>query len=938
LLIASFRVSNIEFQMTTAAFLAAQRNALRALGLCPPSLPAVVGVQIVVDRIEIGDNALRHNIETDFSVFYEDAIEGRVPTKNPCTGYETQLAQAFTVYLTTQADILAHPNQTPTLVPFQVTLVFQLDFYSTEDECYFRATLDKIEMGPMPFLPPIFSPLNAVPQNIQDQITGFLRQQLAPFLGRALPAGLAQLKSGFKFVNAGVSVDTAMQRIAFRIGLAAEDENADVPWSNFFHGFFADRLGGADWGLYADADMLTYTIQTLVYEQLPKDDNLQAYPGCTYSNAGGNAVLTIDVLLIYHLYKNRDVNLDLSVEADPKVAIQLSVDRPDTLNIRFDFTHLLDSDDPLVNLALDLAHTFRIPVEQMLYQLVGALALDKLKGSPLEDCKQTTLGHIECTNHIRVPQVPGTVQSTLTNLLAQQDGLSLVGTMRIVELSPAVIQTTVHEFTIGAPAVSCGVASMVLVALFEQDPTGFPVLHAYALVDNQGTAPLNLCGAPTVVTGANGPFPPNDVRTDAAQAPFRILVDIPPPDQSYYDNPYPLDLLVVTSGGVRLLRFLPPPVVTKQDYDRMTAVLLEKVGNCEQLIDPWLFHHQGYNPMWSPRPPEDGLVEHLWQVEVSGLAPGEGASLVDSQNQEIMRAVATGFPIRLSAMVKPGGETELSIVHISGMAAQAFMDPVAKPAARGIEVRQTLLLYRGSVPLSAQCQTLLATSQITGRCAIAVLDERIAAYDFGNPDRPRQVRSWRVAGVRGAVEWQNGLLVFGEDGLGWLQGASQTGAASWTCTATPVLAAVAARDALYALTDSGLDIYSRRLCWIGQLPVEGGTSVARAGGKLLVGGRRGLAVFDLANPLRPQLQRSVEDLNITALAPPLAGVPGSLIAVTEDGTTPVFRLDQGQPEEIARYRSAPWFVETVRLGDVLVKIGADRLGLDTYRFGPSAVI
>ena len=248
-----------------------------------------------------------------------------------------------------------------------------------------------------------------------------------------------------------------------------------------------------------------------------------------------------------------------------------------------------------------------------------------------------------------------------------------------------------------------------------------------------------------------------------------------------------------------------------------------------------------------------------------------------------------------------------------------------------------LLLYRGSVPLSARCRTVLATSQITGRCVIAVLDEALAAFDFGNLDRPRQVRSWRVPGVRGAVEWQNGLLVFGREGLGWLRGAGRASADSPNCAAAPILAAVAARDALYALTASGLDIYSQRLCRIGHLPIEGGASVAYIGGKLLVGGLRGLAVFDLRNPVHPQLQRSLEDLSITALARPLPGVAGSFIAMAQDGIGRVFRLDQGQPKEIARYGSAPWFMETVRLGDALVRLGADRLGLDIYRFGPSTI-
>src|SRR5439155_15180919 len=132
---------------------------------------------------------------------------------------------------------------------------------SLEDECYFHAALDHVEMGRLPPLPPAFDPLKALPKDTQDQIIDLLRQQLAPFMGRAVPAGLAQLKADYKFVNAGVSIDTQRQRIAFRIGLGGENENADVPWSNFFKGFFPDRVQGADFGLYIDADFLTYTIQ-----------------------------------------------------------------------------------------------------------------------------------------------------------------------------------------------------------------------------------------------------------------------------------------------------------------------------------------------------------------------------------------------------------------------------------------------------------------------------------------------------------------------------------------------------------------------------------------------------------------------------------------------------------------------------------------------------
>ena len=51
----------IDFQIDAARFLAAQRSYLRRLALCPPQLPAVGGVQIVLDRVDIGPSSLRHD-------------------------------------------------------------------------------------------------------------------------------------------------------------------------------------------------------------------------------------------------------------------------------------------------------------------------------------------------------------------------------------------------------------------------------------------------------------------------------------------------------------------------------------------------------------------------------------------------------------------------------------------------------------------------------------------------------------------------------------------------------------------------------------------------------------------------------------------------------------------------------------------------------------
>jgi hypothetical protein len=61
-------MSIVEFQLHTLAFLAAQRNALRAVKICRPA-PSPEGV--LLDKVEFGNNTIRHNVDENFSVFFD---------------------------------------------------------------------------------------------------------------------------------------------------------------------------------------------------------------------------------------------------------------------------------------------------------------------------------------------------------------------------------------------------------------------------------------------------------------------------------------------------------------------------------------------------------------------------------------------------------------------------------------------------------------------------------------------------------------------------------------------------------------------------------------------------------------------------------------------------------------------------------------------------
>lgn len=934
-------MSLIQFQVKAATFLSVQRNALRSLRLCPPPPTQVGTVQLLIDRIEFGNNALRHDVPDTFAVFYEDHGEKLGLSAD---GFKTQLAQDVTVYVTTLGDVLAHPNGAPaTVVPVPGTIVSELFVYALDDECYLRVEFDRLEPGPLPV--PLPFPVNA------DQILQMVQAQLRTLLpSPTRPLGLAKLlPKNQRFLNAGLSVDGQLQRLEFRVQIGGSSTYLAVPWSNFFRGFLADRLDGSAWSLFVEAGLVTETVKAVVNEALAsaKVDHLKTYVGCAYSNAGGKAVFTLDVLGIYEL---PDPLPD--PQADPTVPFELSVSAPNTLTIDADFTSVIGLIDDFVGIIGAFLPFLAGPLHSLVHELIGtalsAAADAAADAAPVDDCKVVGGSHIRCSKLVPVSSLAGGAAATLTRILAQDDGVALAGSLRTPELTPAVLQITTREFKWNSPRVTCGPAGMSLVGAFVSSPKDLALLHADAYLENGGTAPLYLC-ATSVINDGLGVFPIRGVRTDSGQAPIHVTLDMPVPSDAYYAllNPYPCDLLVRTTGGTRLLRFSSPPMLRQTDIDRLVAVLLAKIASCEQLVDPWFRLHRGYNPHWSVDPPFGRQVDHLWQIELIGVRSGETAALVNAAGEEIARATAQAHtPLHLSAMLPPGGERELTIM--SGRTAdRTLQQPTAEGAratagahervdlkTHGIVVGQQQLVRLGSVHLPERGRRVQATHVLANRCVVAVLQDSIVAYDLAVAQRPVLAGYWQVSGLRGALTWQTALLVYGDFGFGWIDSQGRRPGASG-CEVPGIVDAAVAGDALYALTDEALEVYSPRLCRLRATRMEGARSLAITAGKIVIGGPRGVSVHD---PVACQRESSWVGGAVTGVARPLGVPEGSVLATLEDGSARLLRVTDGGLEEAARFPRTPWFVDAARVGDLLVTLGGNGATLDIRQFGATGAV
>jgi hypothetical protein len=923
-------MSYIEFQVSTAAFLSAQRTALRSQQIC--TIPqTVAGIQIVIDKIEFGNNAIRHDVFTTYSVFFSSLTSDKPGEE--VDGKQTQIAQDVTVHVTTMSDIMSRPNQAPaTIIKVPGTMIFDLDFYSLDDDCYTRTQFNKFEPGP---LPPIPAALPFTLAELMAAVNTALHTQIP---SKTVPAGLSKLTTLFaKFENAGMSVDGQLQRICLRAQIGGSHPGVKGQWANFFQGNFVDRLGNTDWIMYMDAGLITEFAKAKINQAIAEADvdHLSTFPGCHYSNNGGKAVFTLDVLAIYDLPDPLP-----NPSADPKLPLEIGVSANNTLQLRADYSDIVR----LIH-SVDLVEFF-LPalsngIEGFMQSVINSALADLNKKDNAPYCKKISNTMVECTKYVQMPAAASGTTSVMTSLLAQDDGIALAGTMRSGSLTPAVITTRVREFKWQPPRISCSTASLALVAAFMDSANGFLILNAAGIVDNSGTTPLFMCGW-NIVQGSDplGAFPPSLISVDAGPAGISFTATIPIPKDAYYANPYPLLILVRTTAGTRLLKIAPPPKVTKADLDKLAAALLVKVGNCEQLVSPWFNTHRGLNPAWLVDPPDESRYEHLWQVEITGLHQGESASLVDRKGKELVRVTARlNEPVTMSAMLPPAGAKELTVTRGAGRQRVALKESQVKKA-RGIQVGQQLMEQLGSISLGEPCRSLYTTNILAGHCVIAVLQNSIRAYDFTNPFRPSLIRSWQISNVKGVIDWQGALLHYGEDGFGWIDSEGNQRPHQAGCCANPILDAAVTGQLLYAITKEGLEIYSKSLCRIASVNVKGVHSLVQTGGKLVIAGMRCIYVYDIREPRVPKMVSSHEgiDIRIRSLIRPLGAAAGTVLAILEDGSGRFFQFHDKTMEETAHFSRVPWFTGSVRFNGLLVQPGQNRNSIDISKFGRTAVI
>lgn len=972
----------VELQITTEAFLAAQLLQLQTMQLTFPAPFSEGGLQFVVDHVEFGQNSLLNTTPAQHVVSYNEPVYGMVSQE--VNGFRPQISQPITVYVVSLEDVESHPDGAPAQpVALTATIILGMEYNMfVVGNSVLSIAIDRVDMGTLPPLPP-----GVDSSDVTNQFLSFV--QSVPIQPVALNlASIVLQESDPGVINMGMAVSSDLQRIAFRQETGMGLQGDPSIWQDFYAGNFTDRLlnsGGEDssFAVFESGALVEQTAQTQIASGLTKQaEDQEAKPqpvyfelltgvSSSYSDNSGTATIT-------STFGGNVHTPACTVGTDVTVVSTLSVSTPNAITIDTKFSWNTDTTVCTVLAgalggALGIFPNFVLPLGSLLvaplFLAVSAMTAVLVAKNVLtpslpsqNNCQQVSDTEMVCTQAFSIQDTP-LGKLAVNTLVAEDDGISLQGNLLVIPVGNPELQITADsEFGWHAPAISCGEISGNEVQNFRNNPKNYVSLAAGVSIWAETKAPIFLISAQVI----NDPRHVFDTHlsVQGTQAPIQLAISLSYPGDQFLSNPYPCQILVLTTGGARLISIAPPPALSQTIIDGLAAQVIAAIGNCQKLVSQWwnIFHQ--YNPVWSVDPGNgETVAEYGYEFSIRGLEAGETASLVGERGQVLQTGIAqAGTALVLSTLVAPSLAGQVGIVRDAlakgaggvRVAAPAEQTSAAQPAAireelstlpsapaaRGIGVTERLLIQAGSITLTEPCRSLSAGYVQGVPCALITMRTGVFAYDISNPGVPALRQSWSVPGLRGILVQPQALLAYGREGFTWL-GSSTTPSEGCSCCDQPdVHSVVAAHGYLYALTNRGLEVLTPRLNHRHLGAVESLRSLAYIGKKLVAGGRHGLAIFSLGDPARPEQTGFFRDHSVAALAVPPVSNGHQLLVVPHQGDAQLLDFaDHGrEPKVVARMPVPPWYLGSARVKNLILRPTANRMSVTISYYGRSAIL
>lgn len=742
----------VEFQLSSAAFTRIVRNRFKAVPLCVDrELTGPNGEQLVIDRVAVGENTW---IQREQAI---DLVNGLPVSRDIATqilwvlsphGYPSwtvpflQVKQEITITLVTSADLDANgrnpspPARTLSIYPVYNVALTPANQTQGGGPVTLSYTLAHIDFGVL-YL------------TLSDQQRADLTAQLAtmklPPTTLDLSPLSAVLKRPVSAINAGIACDPAGTRVALRIDFEIYQTNPHVGPELFVAGP-ADLLNGRDWAMLVDADLIVGDATTRMkaaLESAPKV-RLDSGPTVTWQPTTPGLAIAADVELVDACpFFIDDIDMDAHVE----VGVSLSVPAPNDLRTHF---HIEGSpSNPLEEIACAVTGALLWPFigpvmlkDEELgagigYYLGGMLLLPIVRffaiifaietkslsadlSSKLGDsCHKIDDENYECDEMLDIRLAlggPRRARLVAEQVSGRSEGLVLSGTIDGFGDPPA-----------GSVSVTTDPFRWQIVGRCRGNGgNNFRVANQATIAVN-AVPPAVFCGA-RLLPGSVGSYTlttANDTVTITPTFTPGTVIDPPP-----------CRVRVITSHGVRTIRFGPPKRMADGEQERLETARLRAIASC-YFWDK--FHTPVEKIRWRPDPPADREhILQLWQIVARGIREGEAVEVLDGADRPLVRA----FP-------SAAGLVHVS-VRLAGADAQPELTlrlrtdrPLDQPEDQWPELAVQQLQYEPLTSITTRGElALLRFETGAGQRRLVVVDaEDETVFDLGSGVTPTLISS-----------------------------------------------------------------------------------------------------------------------------------------------------------------------------------------------------
>ena len=788
----------IEFQLDAQTFLDAQLLAIQSQKIDFSQTINFSGATYAIDHLEYGANSLAQPGSQGVPIYYDNQDPHDYQTD---IEKQLELIQPITVHIVSLNDVYSHPNTpAPSLITIDIKIHYNLQYQLTPltgdalaaavaandatSTDIFSITYSYTEFIGVNPLPPGQTTIG-----IQNWIGNYMTAN-SPNVNTTLGLVANLLGKNGKMprsqplpINTGMSIDANFSRLSFRQEAGGGAPGDPANWQQYFDGNFPDRLQGAAFAVYLDNNVLQEITSEKIYDGLiknPTQFTLVSGVGSTYSNNAGTPTIT----------SNFGGNVDTpicTIYTDVQLVSTLSVTTPNNLtsdgHISWNaHTGACEVTAAILGGAIGFGVDLIMPwLTSLINPITGAVAglatVLYLKGTkqpdlpPQQDCTPVSSTEMICTQTFKQFSNPlGSL--SFDAITAFDDGISLQGKLAVIPVGTAKADFAITDPLLwAAPSIPCGQLGPQSIQAVEQNPQAYAQLTASISITADTLAPVYIF----YVNPKPGSDPLNllsgHYTVGGTQAPATITIDIPYPGAAYYAAPYPIQLLVATSGGIELVSLGNIPELSQGYIDGMLAGLGAQVDRCNEKVVNQFQYYRKYVMRWAIDPYQGQRVFHSYTVAMRGLPAGARVVLAQSDGRALQTAHASeNQSVFLDALMDPQSYNALELLPEKPRILDQLKDTFSASGKQSLDITGQLLNTLAQLQVPTSTEEIFATFNSSIPTLFVRTPQIIMGYDLTNPALPRQYLDVPAAALSAprktkGIKSRDSLFVKRENGI-----------------------------------------------------------------------------------------------------------------------------------------------------------------------------